>query len=40
VEYVLGKTTFNSGASLGTYAETDNASRRLAEDYINKVLKK
>lgn len=40
VEYVLGKTTFNSGASLGIYAETDNASRRLAEDYINKVLKK
>ncbi len=40
VEYVLGKTTFNSGASLGTYAETDSASRSLAEDYINKVLKK
>lgn len=40
VEYVLGKTTFNSGASLGIYAETDNASRRLADDYINKVLKK
>jgi len=40
VEYVLGKTTFNSEASLGTYAETDSASRSLAEDYINKVLKK
>lgn len=40
VEFVLAKTSFNSEASLGTYAETDNLSRRLADDYINKVLKK
>ena len=40
VEFVLAKTSFNSEASLSTYAETDNLSRRLADDYINKVLKK
>ena len=40
VEFVLAKTSFNSEASLSTYAETDNLSRRLADDNINKVLKK
>ena len=40
VEYVLGKTEYNTGASLDAYAETDSASRRLTYEYINKVQKK
>ena len=40
VEYVLGKTEYNNGASLDAYAETDSASRRLTYEYINKVQKK
>lgn len=40
VEHVLGKTDFNSEASLDVYSETDMKSRFIANEYIKKVQKK
>lgn len=40
VEHVLEKTDFESEASLEVYEETDNRSRSLATEYINKLKKK
>ena len=40
VEHVLGKTEFNGEALLDVYAVTDQRSREIANEYINKVQKK
>jgi len=40
VEHVLEKTLFNKEASMEVYASTDNRSRHLANEHINKLKKK
>jgi len=40
VEHVLEKTLFNKEASMDVYASTDNRSRHLANEHINKLKKK
>lgn len=40
VEHVLGNAVFNNEASMDVYVETDSHSRRLANEYINKLNKK
>jgi len=40
VEHILENTEFNKEASMDVYASTDNRSRKLADEYINKLKKK